>query len=229
MNTTLLNTWTRLAFAFVPLALVGCAAPSSDDSDGDLDSTVEAWTAALPVGTSGATAVSSVTILGCKFTVGTAIQAPPYPPKYVAYVQKTSTGTCTGALGYQVLGYSYSTPAVSIAKHPFLSYLSASYTMKQTPSGSAHYSLGIARVAFSDGRINRTTSLAAMADPGNPSTGNVTSGALSINLWGDLTVTGNKNGTIPGETGTGSHFIARYVGWCAGTTSSVAPTSLTAY
>jgi len=75
-----------------------------------------AWQIALPGGVSVVTPVDSVLIGPCIYTLGTALEGPPFPPRTLVWLHRGGgrAGACTGG-GYVVLGASYSTPSVSLA------------------------------------------------------------------------------------------------------------------
>ena len=166
----------------------------------------------------------SVKARGCTFTIGTGVEAPPFPPLYVAFVRVTGNPhQCTH--DDIVLGTSYATPSVAITVGH--GDVVADWTSKSTPSGEAHTQLFIAEIAPQSGAIVKQTELAAMSpDILHPQLGNVWNGALDVR-GNALVVTGDKDGIIPGETGSGDHYMATYARFFD--TSATAPTSVVAY
>src|SRR5262249_40463767 len=83
------------------------------------------------------------------------------------------------------------------------------FSSKPTPSGEAHTQLFIVHLDPASGVVIRSASLAAASpSPTQPELGNVFTGMLSLGPSGDLTVQGDKDGIIPGEVGSGTHYIA---------------------
>jgi hypothetical protein len=166
----------------------------------------------------------SVKARGCTFTIGTGIEAAGFPPVYVAFVRVTGNPhQCTH--DDIVLGTSYAPPSLAIASGH--GDVVVDWTSKSTPSGEAHTQLFIAEIAPHSGTIVKQTELAAMApDFMHPQLGNVFNGALDVQ-GNALVVTGDKNGIIPGETGTGDHYMATYARFFD--SSETAPTSVVAY
>jgi len=166
----------------------------------------------------------SVKARGCTFTIGTGVEAPPFPPVYVAFVRVTGNQhQCPH--DDIVLGTSYAPPSVAIADGH--GSVVADWSSKSTPSGEAHTQLFIAEIAPQSGTIVKETELAAMSpDAFHPQLGNVFDGALDVQ-GNALVVTGDKNGIIPGETGSGDHYMATYARFFD--SSETAPTSVVAY
>jgi len=148
----------------------------------------------------------SVKARGCTFTIATGVQAG-FPPIYVAFVRVTGNPhQCTH--DDIVLGTSYALPSVAIAVGH--GDVVADWSSKSTPSGEAHTQLFIAEIAPQSGTIVKQTGLAAMSpDIFHPQQGNVYNGALDVQ-GNTLIVTGDKDGVIPGEIGSGDHYTATY-------------------
>src|SRR5690606_26466598 len=133
----------------------------------------------------------------CTFTIGTALQAPPFPPVYLVWLRRdpaTVRHNCPS--GYVVLGSSYAPPFVDVARHPVLPLIVATFSTKQTPSGSAHTQLRVVQPSYVTGNTLRTSTLAAMSPAGMPALGNVYTGTLSTQLDGTVRVTGTKDGLM---------------------------------
>ncbi len=195
-----------------PLALAACigvaCSGASTTSDTSAAFTTGVWASSLPANVTSTTLGATVQARDCEYTIGTAVASPPYPPQYLAFVQRSGHEPhCTAA--YMVIGSSYAQPSVAIASGH--GGLVADYTSKATPSGEAHTALFIVELDEKTGDVIKTASLAAMSpDFYHPQQGNVWNGALEIGPGGTLTVTGDKDGIIPGELGTGWHYIATY-------------------
>ena len=152
---------------------------------------------------SAAVAGDSVDVRGCTYSVDVVTQAG-FPPQYAAVLERAASKRC--AAGSLVLGTSYASPSVAIAKGH--GEIVVDWSSKSTPSGEAHTQLFIALVS-TDLVVEKQVELAAMPDFQNPSLGNVYDGALDVKGQ-KLVVTGDKNGVIPGETGSGDHYTATY-------------------
>jgi hypothetical protein len=144
---------------------------------------------------------------GCAFTIGTGTQPQTFPPIYVAFVRVTGNPhQCTHE--DITLGTSYALPSVAIAVGH--GDVVADWSSKSTPSGEAHTQLFIAEISPQSETIVKETELAAMSpDINHPQQGNVYDGALDVR-GNALVVTGGKDGIIPGEIGSGDHYIATY-------------------
>jgi hypothetical protein len=207
----------------------GCMGCIGSDADEDRVASLGAQlTHSLPRPVLDFEVGGSVAIEGCVFTIGTAREESPLP-RYYAWVSRQSAASgepCRGKTGYQILGTSYAKPSVSIARHPTLAYLVASYTEKSSASGSAAVR---AQIRTLDPRTLSTTKSATIAALGSTtfSAGYVWSAVVSLDEAGILTVTGTCTGIIPGETGTGENYTAIYDDWLFGT--STIPTSVMRY
>jgi len=214
--------------AALAIATCFCAACSDANASGSANASIDgvAWQSALPPNTSTPTLGDSVQFQGCTYTIGTAQQAPPFPPQFLAIIERSGSDKhCSTA--FVVIGSSFATPSVAIAAGH--GGLVADFSTKATPSGEAHSSLVIVQIDAKSGDTIRQTVLAAMApDPFHPQQGNVFDGALEIGPGGDLTVTGSKDGIIPGETGAGLNYIATYDRFLHGP-ANPAPTSVVAF
>jgi hypothetical protein len=168
-------------------------------SDEVLDSTAQSLSfGALPPNTSDVQTLGSVAFDDCTFSVGSALKAPPFPPKYLVWlrVEPTSYAAECGT-GYSVLGSSYAAPSVAIARHPESLQLVVSHTAKLSPSGSAHTQLKIVEPSYVSGEVVRSSVLAARSPSAEePWLGNVLSGALEVSADGTLVVTGSKDGLM---------------------------------
>lgn len=219
--------------------LTGCSDPVADPR-GDVDkartdvdlvpisapvSSQDSWLSSLPANARELVWGDSVVARGCTFTVGTAMELPPYPPVYHAFVQRSGGAQC--AIGFVMLGTSYTRPTTAIVTGQ--GAIVADYSYRATPSGSAHSWLSIVELSPATGAIERRVELGAMSSGMEyPQTGNVYDGALGLAPGGSLTVTGEKNGIIPGEIGSGDHYLAVYEQFL-GPSTSPAPTWVVAW
>lgn len=221
-----------LALTATFLFAAGCSGEAADAGDDDGSepegSSESAISKSLPPPILEYKEKQTLFVGTCKFIIGTAQQAgPPWPPQYYAWVWRgPSGGPCAGSIGYQILGYSYAEPNVSIAKHPLLPRIVASYTSKPSPSGSGAISAVIKSLKFGDLSTLKSATLAAMGSP--PMTaGYVYSANLSVTFGGTLVVTGTASGVFPGQTGSGPNYQAKYASWFS--SPATAPTSVVRY
>ncbi len=217
--------------------LVACGVSQSEDAAGSAATivTTHGWQPSLPPFTSSMTPTKTIRLRGCDFTVGTAvitppqpmldggISPPPVPPVFIAYVQRGLAAHgprwCTPA--FVAYGASASPDVhVDIAVKQGKPLLVVDYTFRIAQD--AREQLGIVEVDVATGDVACRTNLSA-----NP--GNVTSGALSLDPHGTLTATGTKDGPIPGEAGSGSHYVAAWADFLGSETCPSSPTSLVAF
>ncbi len=199
----------RYHLVAIALAAVG-AACSDGNANGSANATFETagvWQNELPANVSPPTLGKSAFARGCTYTIGTAVQQPGLPVYFAIVKRSGNMHHC--ATGYVVLGTSYALPWVDIASGQ--AALVADFSSKSTPSGEAHTQLQIVQLDPFTAVVLRHATLAAMSpDFQHPQLGNVFTGALFIEPGGDLRVQGDKNGIIPGEVGSGVHYIAVY-------------------
>ncbi len=237
-----------LAAGLSTLFLVACG-PSQDDAHDAggtpatgilaLTTTASAWESSLPPGTGSPMPAQTITVRGCSFAVGTAIltppgsppggvSPPPFPPLFLAYVERGSTGRgprwCEP--GFIVFGASAAADVeVDVAARPGKPFLVLDYTYRVTQDG--HQRLGIVELDVFTGQTLCTTGLSALSSPS--ATGDVSSGTLRLDAHGTLTVTGTKDGTIPGETGSGSRYVAVWSDFLGAGACASSPTSVVAF
>jgi hypothetical protein len=136
-----------------------------------------------------------VNVRGCTYTIGTGVDAPPFPPVYTAFVQRSGNPRHCPA-GQVVLGTSYARPTVGIASGQ--GEIVADFTAKATPSGEAHTQLFVDLID-ADLTIENAVEIAAMSpDAFHPQLGNVYNGDLDPH-GNDLIVTGDNDGILPGD------------------------------
>jgi len=168
-----------------------------------------------PLVTSTAALTSAVSH-GCTFTVSYKEVMPPYPPVYVPVVTRQASSTCPWGAASVDLPGSYSPPQLSLAANGL--GVAVSYTHKYSPSGSAGTWLELRHVAPDTLAVVRSVTLAAHVDY-RPTYVN---GELSIMTDGTtLKVRGEKGGVLPGETGSGTYYVATFPNFF---TSTTAPT-----
>ncbi|NOK16774.1 hypothetical protein HMI50_06995 [Corallococcus carmarthensis] len=151
---------------------------------------------------------------GCTFTVSYAARPGTLPPIYDVTVTRAADVTCAYGAGSVGVGSSTGTaPTLSLAANDL--GVAVSYTYKTSVSGSSPQSLGLKHVAPDTLSIVRSTGLSIFLGSGS-----IYSGSLSIASNGTtLTVSGTKNGTISGQTGSGNNYVASYPDFFTSTTS----------
>ncbi|HYO57008.1 hypothetical protein [Archangium sp.] len=190
----------------VALLMPACGGPAAEES--------------LDAATSSA-ALTSGTSRGCTFTLSSRQKPGTLPPLYEVVVTREASSTCAWGGGSVVLGTTYNSPTLSLAANEL--GVATSFTYKGTPSGSAAIFLYIRHLAPDTLSIVRSTSIGAM---NSYYAGYVYSGDLSILADGTtLEARGTKSGTIPGETGSGSNYVATYPDFFTSTT----PPTIVAY
>lgn len=157
------------------------------------------WLASLPATLSQEQETAAIDVHGCRISVGTALELPPFPPLHHVWLKKE--GCETG--GYVLLGTSYSVPSTLLdgRKHGLV----VSFTFRSTPSGAAFQQASVVSVDFESGEITHRSFLAALPPFGS---GLVQPSSLELRGSGTVVVRGTKNGVIPGESGEGDEFIA---------------------
>ncbi len=166
-----------------------------------------------PLATSTAALTTAVS-RGCTFTVSYREVITPFHT-YVPFVTRQASSTCPWGEASVDLGDSYEPPTLSIAANDLGVAVS---TTKRNTSSSGMY-LMLYNVAPDTLTVARQTELRAY---GSYRTTIVWSGELSILADGTtLQVQGTKGGIIPGESGSGSNYIATYPAFF---TSTTAPT-----
>ncbi|MCY1073426.1 Kelch repeat-containing protein [Archangium lansingense] len=162
-------------------------------------------------------ALTSAVSRGCTFTLSYKEVAPPFPPTYVPVVTRQASPSCPWDTASVDLPGSYSVPQLSLVANDL--GLAVGYTNKHSPSGSAGTWLELRHVAPDTLSVVRSFTLSAHVNFG---TGRVSNSELSILTDGTtLKVKGEKAGVIPGETGSGSYFVATFPDFF---TSTTAPT-----
>jgi hypothetical protein len=184
------------------LLLSACGEPASEES--------------LETATNSAALTSAVS-QGCTFSITYQTNMNSLPPRYEPVITRQASPTCPWPSASVVLEGSYSTPALSIAANDV--GVAVSYTYKYSPSGSSGAYLKLLHLTPDTLSVARSTTLTAEY---NFRITYVYSGELSLLADGTtLQVQGTKSGTIPGESGSGSNYIATYPAFF---TSTTAPT-----
>jgi hypothetical protein len=166
-----------------------------------------------PLVTSAAALTSAVS-QGCTFTVSYKEVMPPYPPVYVPVVTRQASSTCPWDAASVELPGAYSPPQLSLAANAL--GVAVSYTNRYSPSGSSGTWLELRHLAPDTLSVVRSFTLAAHVDY-RPTYVN---GEVSIMTDGTtLKVRGEKGGVLPGETGSGSYYVATFPHFFTSTTN----------
>lgn len=159
------------------------------------------WLSSLPATLSEVNETAALEVHKCRISIGTALEIPPFPPVHHAWLRKE--GCAPG--GYALLGTSYSLPSLLLAGDQKV--LAATFTFRETPSGSAYQKAQVVAVDFTSGVITHASTLGALPPSG---TGLVEPDRLDLRGNGTVVVGGLKNGVMPGEVGSGDHFLALF-------------------
>ncbi|TSC31170.1 hypothetical protein [Corallococcus sp. Z5C101001] len=156
---------------------------------------------------------------GCTFSVSSSARPGTTPPIYDVKVTRAASDTCAWGADSVVVGSSTATvPTLSLVANDL--GVAVSYTSKSSVSGSAPQTLGLVHLAPDTLDTVRSAGLAVYLGRGS-----IYSGSLSIASDGTtLSVSGTKNGTIYGQTGTGNTYVATYPDFF---TSTTAPSIMT--
>jgi hypothetical protein len=173
--------------------------------------------------TTSAAALTSAVSRGCTFSISYREIITPYYA-YVPSVTRHASSTCAWSGSSVDLPETYSRPTLSMAANDL--GVAVSYSDKYSPSGSSGMVLSLFNLAPDTLAVVRETELRAYY---SYRTGIVSSGELSILADGTtLKVQGSKDGTIPGEVGTGSYYTALYPNFFTSTTAPTVTAAATA-
>ena len=202
--------------SFVPVIVAWCL------STGALEAPTQTpvWLNELPATLSQVTEASAIEVHGCRISIGTALEIPPFPPVFHVWVHKE--GCETG--GYALLGTSYSAPATLLDARK--QAIVATFTFRLTPSGSAFEQAQLVSLDFDTGERTHASTLAALPPFGS---GRIEPTALELRGSGTVVIRGTKNGVIPGEVGEGDEFIALFDKFVRDPSFDPAPSRVTAF
>ncbi len=147
---------------------------------------------------------------GCRYEAGTALDASSLPPRHAVWLsrQPIDGGACEPSV--VVVGHAYGDPQVALAEQVDLG-LVLTFSGTATPSGAAHRGLSIVHVDETSGLVRHHAELLAMAPSiTDGDAGNVLSGMPILEVGGALNVLGEKSGVLPGESGAGQTYEARF-------------------
>lgn len=224
-----------LCYLTVPLSIFlwACGVGSIAEGADEVASVSEELTTGLPANATDIIISGSVTLGGCRISAGTAMLAgPPFPPAYIAFVQRTAVDTrCPPREVYQVFGErSYNLPVVSIANGAG-AQLAFAACLKPNISGSSPSRIDLARLRPLALTTLASSTLMAPRTGTNPPNANIALGSIVFTVPGDLIVTGTKGGSIPGELGLvgGGNFQATYAEFASSLTMNLVPTQVLAW
>ena len=168
-----------------------------------------------------ASALVQGTSQGCSFVLSSRMRPGGFPPLTEILLTREAFSPCEEGSGVVVLGTSYNGSSLSLLATE--QGVVVSFTSKGSPSGSAAISVQLRHLDPRTLSVVRAASLAAL----NPSyAGYVYSGEPALLSDGTtLEVRGSKHGTIPGETGGGSEYLATFPDFF----TSTLPPSVVAY
>jgi hypothetical protein len=157
-------------------------------------------------------AVTSGTSQGCAFSVTYASIPGALPQAWHIRLSRSASVTCPFGADSVVVGTTYTTPRVSLAANDLGVAVCFAGRVSPSVKGAIH---GVINHMAPDTMTSvRDTNISVMYG-----TGNVTSCELSIDSDGTtLTATGSKTGPLPGETGSGSYYVAHYADFFTSTT-----------
>ena len=216
---------TIIGIMLTALAATACSGaegqPGASEPAEETASSSAALTASLPAGYTTPTYTGSITIGSCLYQVGSTTLSTVLPPKHTAVVNKSAlAASCATPYGYQLLGTSYASPGLSIAKGPN-NAIGVSLVGSSTPSGSAPKQATLYRLDPSNLNVLLTDFLsvppAGLGVPYAVQTAN-----LVFTVPGDLLVIGTKEGKFPGELGAvgGSNYQATFTNFATTTTTA---------
>ncbi|GEL73245.1 hypothetical protein [Myxococcus virescens] len=158
-------------------------------------------------------AVSSVSLDGCIYSISAYPQPNVTPTVYDVKLFRQPIPTCVYGYGSVTLGTSVVyEPTRSVAGNAL--GIAASYTKKSSLSGSAPITLSVHHVDPATLTVIRSSGLGVFMGMGNIVSENVAIAADGTTV----TVSGSKTGVISGESGSGSHYTARYPDFFTSTT-----------
>lgn len=179
------------------------------------------WLAELPAGFTPQPTLVSIQVHGCTFSAGYAVEAPPFPP--INHVWLRKEGCETG--GYALLGTSFSIPSILLDGKKQQGVV-ATFTFRDSPSGSANVRAAVVGVNFVTGEITHSSVLAAMPPLGR--SGLVEPTAIDVKGNGTVVVRGRKIGLL-GDVGEGDQFIAIFDKFFSNPTLNPAPSFVIAF
>jgi hypothetical protein len=128
------------------------------------------------------------------------------PPQKQIVVTREDVGGCPWGTVSVVLGTTYDDSSLSLAANDL--GVAVGFTSKSSPSGSAAVSVQLRHLDLRSLGVLRSTSLGAL---NQTQAGSVHDVDLSLGKDGTtLEVRGTKDGTIPGEVGSGCNYVALF-------------------
>ncbi|MCP3097722.1 hypothetical protein LZ198_02395 [Myxococcus sp. K15C18031901] len=159
--------------------------------------------------------LTTATFQGCTYTITSTLIPLPNPPVNAINLTRQASATCPYAAASVELGRSYNTPFIAVIATQI--GLAASFSFKGSPSGSGNTQCRVIHIDPATlGDVRRDAIVV------NFGAGNVTSCNLDQTDAGTTLVAyGQKTGPLPGETGSGSNYVATYYNYFTSTTPAV--------
>lgn len=145
-----------------------------------------------------------LTLGECTFTVSSVPRRSARMPLYEVVLERLAQG-CPWGPARRVLGSSYAPPVLRLVGNEL--GLAVAYTHTDRPSGSAPTRLAVGHLSPVSLEVIRRVDLCAH---NGPLPGHVHLEALSLPVLRRLVVAGLKEGSFPGESLPGEHFIATF-------------------
>ncbi len=175
------------------------------------------------------TEAGSTIVRRCRFSVGTAIDRTVDPPLSFIWMRKEPVDESVADKcpdnGFVIIGQSYIVPTVLLAGRPHQPYVVAAFNFRLTPTEGPVLA-EVIHIDFFSGAQLHATIISAASETG---LGFVEPETLSISASGTVTLTGTKDGVIPGEVGSGSNFIAVFDKYVRNPVFDPPPSSVVAF
>ncbi|MFY2560594.1 hypothetical protein ACN469_23530 [Corallococcus terminator] len=152
---------------------------------------------------------------GCSFTISSAVIPGELPPRYAITLTRAASGTCPYAAGSVELGRSYSTPHIAVLGTGV--GLATAFSTKHSPSGSANTQCKVSHIDPATLAKVRDDTIVVNFGAGNVPVCNLD----KTDAGATLVAYGTKTGPLPGETGSGSNYVATYYNYFTSTTPPV--------
>ncbi|WP_141332999.1 hypothetical protein [Myxococcus sp. AB025B] len=191
----------KLVWACAAVSLSACGGPEQSSPEESLGAREDALTTS--------------SFGGCSFTISSAVIPGELPPRYAITLTRAASGTCPYAAGSVELGRSYNTPHIAVLGTGV--GLATAFSTKHSPSGSANTQCRVNHIDPATLAKVRDDSIVVNFGAGNVNVCNLD----KTDAGATLVVYGTKTGPLPGETGSGSNYVATYYNYFTSTTPPV--------